>query len=89
MLLLGLCLGAAAYENRTHTAAVVVVANAVVRFGPLDESNVAFQLRDGSEITVTDQKGVGPDNARQVWYQIRDATGRHGWLKSNQVQVVP
>lgn len=89
VLLLGLCLGAAAYENRTATAAVVVVTNAVVRLGPLDESNVAFQLRDGSEITVTGEKPVGPENTRQLWYQIQDATGRSGWLKADQVQLVP
>lgn len=89
MILLGVCLGAAAYENRAETGAVVVVTNAVVRFGPLDESNVAFQLRDGSEINVTEEKPVGPENARQLWYQIEDPAGRSGWLKADQVQLVP
>lgn len=88
MILLGVCLGAAAYENRAQTGAVVVVTNAVVRFGPLDESNVAFQLQDGSEITVTGEKPVGPESARQVWYQVQDPAGRSGWLKADQVKVV-
>jgi tetratricopeptide (TPR) repeat protein len=89
MVLLGFCLGAAAYENQAEKAAVVVAPNAVVRFGPLDESNVSFQLRDGSEVTVNGEKRVGTDKAGQVWYLVQDSTGRSGWAKADQLQLVP
>jgi len=61
----------------------VVVANeAVVRYGPFDESQSAFTLRNGAETTVLDRK----DN----WLQVQDGAKRIGWLRSNQVApVVP
>jgi tetratricopeptide (TPR) repeat protein len=54
--LLGICLALTWYDYTHTTAAVVVVAEAVVRRGPLDESQSFYTLRDGSEITVLDRK---------------------------------
>lgn len=88
MALLGFCLAAAAYENQGEKAAVVVVSNAVVRFGPLDESNVAFQLRDGSEITIVDEKRVGAEKLDQTWYHVQDPASHDGWVKADQVRLV-
>jgi tetratricopeptide (TPR) repeat protein len=88
MALLGAALGSSAYELTSEREAVVVVTNAVVRFGPLEEASVAFQLRDGSEVAVTGEKDVADGTNRQGWYQIEDAGRRSGWLKADQVDLV-
>lgn len=74
----------AAYRAPTMSA-VVVSPNAVVRYGPLDESQVFYQLRDGSELTVLDEKRSGE---HQIWLQVRDASRRVGWLKQQEVVVI-
>jgi len=62
--------------------AVVVSKEAVVRLGPFAESQSAFVLRDGAEIKISDVK--------MDWLQIRDAAGRTGWLRQeNVVPLVP
>lgn len=71
------CLAGAAYVRFAEKPAVVVVREAVVRYGPLDESQTAFQLPDGSEVVVLD--------AKDDWLQVRDTSKRVGWLKRNQV----
>jgi tetratricopeptide (TPR) repeat protein len=89
MVLLAFCLAAAAYANQGERAAVIIVSNAVIRFGPLDESNVAFQLRDGSEITLVGEKRVAAEQLTQTWYHVQDAASHDGWVKADQVQLVP
>jgi tetratricopeptide (TPR) repeat protein len=84
-LLLGGCLAAAAQERARHDAGVVVAPQAVVRYGPLEESQVYYQLRDGSEVTVLDEKKL--DN-RQTWVQVRDPARRIGWLKRQEIVVL-
>ncbi|MCC6235874.1 MAG: hypothetical protein IT580_24775 [Verrucomicrobiales bacterium] len=59
---------------------VVVAPEIAVRFGPLDESPQAFQLRDGAEVRVRDVKGE--------WSQVTDAQGREGWTKTRGLQRV-
>ena len=61
-------------------AAVVAVQEAVVRRGPFDESQSAFTLRDGAELTVLDRK----DN----WLQVADTANRTGWISENQIAVM-
>jgi tetratricopeptide (TPR) repeat protein len=58
-------------------AAVVKVKEAVVRFGPLDDSQSAFTLQDGAEVIVSDTK--------DGWWQVRDGQGRTGWVKAEAV----
>ncbi len=60
--------------------AVVTARQATVRFGPLPDSQVAFQLNDGAELAVSDETGD--------WLQIRDPAGRSGWLKRDDVLVL-
>jgi tetratricopeptide (TPR) repeat protein len=81
-LLLCACLGAALYAQAGARSAVVVVPNAVVRRGPLEESQVFYQLRDGSEVTVLDEKRASD---KESWLQVRDESRRVGWLKRDQV----
>jgi len=62
-------------------SAVVVANEAAARLGPLDESQVAFTLRDGAEVEVL--------AARPGWMQIKDSRGRRGWVAENNVEQVP
>lgn len=61
--------------------AVVIVSEATVRFGPLEEAQAAFTLSDGAELVVTDRKGA--------WVEVRDATGRRGWMTRRNVALIP
>ncbi|MBI3416197.1 MAG: tetratricopeptide repeat protein [Verrucomicrobia bacterium] len=60
--------------------AVVIVSEAVVRRGPLEESQSYFHLRDGAELTVLDQK--------ENWLQVSDAANRIGWVRREQIELV-
>jgi SH3-like domain-containing protein len=61
--------------------AVVVIKQSAVRFGPLEDSQTAFQLSDGAEIEITDSTAA--------WLQLRDAGGRVGWVKRDDVTIIP
>ena len=69
-----------AAKKQLVKAAVVTAQEAVVRRGPFDESQSAFTLRDGAELTVTDQR----DN----WLQVVDTANRTGWIATNEVALV-
>ena len=84
-LALGSLLAAALYYEQSVNTAVVVVPNTVVRYGPLDESNVFYQLRDGSELQVLDKKTTAEN---QSWLMVQDAAHRTGWLKRQEVVVL-
>jgi hypothetical protein len=73
-------LGLKLHDYLATTSAVVVVSEATVRYGPLEESRSFYTLRDGAEVEVTDQQGQ--------WLQVRDASRRTGWLRSDQVIVL-
>ncbi len=79
-LLTGAGLLASLHDHRSGEA-VVVAREVTARFGPLDESQAAFQLRDGAEAQVLDAKGV--------WVQVRDAERRIGWVRLGEVIVLP
>ena len=83
VVLAGCVAGAASQQNRAE--AVVSVAEAIVRSGPLEEAKVLHQLRDGVELEVIDRKDLVVGEQKQSWVQVRDAAGRTGWLKSDQV----
>lgn len=70
-------LAAAHAEGRLAAQAVVAVAEAPVRPGPLAESKVVFSLRDGTEVEVLDAKGD--------WLQVRASQQRAGWLKRDAI----
>ena len=70
-----------AIRDQTITEAIVIAKEATARFGPLDESQAAFQLRDGAELTV-----IGSKN---LWIQVRDAEKRVGWVRRDAVELVP
>lgn len=78
--LLALCLGLEIRGQLTTRSAVVIADEAVARYGPLDESQSAFVLRDGAEVIILDVKGG--------WLQVGDARNRTGWMKQEQVARV-
>ena len=78
--LLGLWLTASLYVQLRGVPAVVVAKEAVVRYGPFEESQSSFTVKDGAELAILDQK----DN----WCQVRDSSGRIGWLRSKQAARV-
>ena len=81
-----LLLGCLLLANRAwsrQVQAVVVVPEAVVRYGPLEESKMFYQLTDGSEVWVLDElKGDTP------WVEIRARDGREGWVKREEVVML-
>lgn len=87
LLLIG-CLAAAANLQFNTTAAVVIVPDAILRSGPLEEAKVLRQLRDGVEVAVLDQKELSLGDQKQNWLQVRDGANPPGWLKSDQVIVL-
>jgi len=79
VVLLGACLGLA-LAQRTQKMAFVIVPDVTVRNGPLEESQSAFEAKDGAEFRVLDQK----DN----WLQVTDGNRWTGWLKRDAVRVL-
>ena len=76
---------AALYHRQKFDGAVVVVPNTVVRYGPLEDSKVFYQLRDGSELQVLDEKRTAEN---QSWLMVQDAARRTGWLKRQEVVIL-
>ena len=75
--LLSVCLAVAGYDRFQVKPAIVVASEAVVRYGPLDESNRYYTVRDGAELKILDAKGD--------WLEVIDRFGRIGWLRREQV----
>ncbi len=73
----GICLVAELNLDYFARTAVVVVGEAEIRNGPLDESAELFKVRDGAELEILDRK--------EGWLQVADAAQRSGWVKLNQV----
>ncbi|HTD68668.1 MAG TPA: tetratricopeptide repeat protein [Candidatus Limnocylindria bacterium] len=76
----GVALTAAVRDQFTSHEAVVTAREVTVRFGPLDESQPAFQLRDGAEVIVSAMKSD--------WLQVSDAEKRSGWMRRSEARVL-
>jgi tetratricopeptide (TPR) repeat protein len=72
---------AALQVDRFTQTAVVVASEAVVRQGPLDESQTAFTVHDGAELQVLDRK--------DEWLQVTTDPRRIGWVRRDQVILTP
>ena len=81
-------LGLVMYEQFRLKEAVVIATNAIVRYGPVEDSKVFYQLRDGSEVTVLDEKELNFGDKKQSWLQVEDATRRIGWVQRDQVMLL-
>ena len=75
--LLSVCLAVTGYDRFEVKSAIVVANEAIVRYGPLDESDRYYTVRDGAELTVLDAKGD--------WLEVIDRFRRTGWLRREQV----
>jgi tetratricopeptide (TPR) repeat protein len=76
---LAVCFGIVLNFNILAQSAIVVVGEAEVRNGPLDESPAIYKVRDGVELNVVDEK--------DGWLQVVDSADRAGWLRRDQVLV--
>jgi tetratricopeptide (TPR) repeat protein len=74
---LGCCLAADYSQTRLTRTAIVTARDAVVRHGPLDESQTAFTVHDGAELLVLDRK--------DDWLQVSIDPRRIGWVRRDQV----
>lgn len=70
------------------TIAVVVVADAAVRFTPLEESPVAFNAKEGMELVVLTRKESASGKNQSTWVEVRDAGSRSGWVRQDQLALI-
>ena len=68
-------------DRTSNRIAVVTASNTAVRFGPLEESQIAFNVRDGNELRVLSQK--------DRWLQVADPSNRTGWIPTNDIVRIP
>ena len=78
LLLLAIPLGLSIQDFYSSKVAIVTAREAVVRNGPLDESQIAFRASDGAELSVLDSK--------DDWLQVSDGR-RVGWVKRDAVLI--
>ena len=78
--LLGFCLLSAYRNDDLDSLAIIVAGEAEVRNGPLDESQPAYRVRDGVELTILDRK--------DGWLEVVDSAQRQGWVRQDQVLVM-
>jgi len=79
--LVNACLVLTLQVDRFTKGAIVVAPEAVVRQGPLDESQTAFTVHDGAELQVLDRK--------DEWLQVTTDPRRIGWVRRDQVLLMP
>lgn len=70
-----------AWSQHPALEAVVLDHETELRHGPLDEAPAVQPLSAGLELTVIDQKGA--------WIQVAGATRGIGWIKKDQVGLLP
>ena len=80
-LCLAACLGVAVDQRLIEKSSVVIVSEAVVRRGPLPESQSVLTVHDGTELLV-----LGSDGD---WLQVSDAARHIGWLAQKEVSILP
>ena len=76
----GVALAATIHDQRSSEA-IVTANEATARLGPLDESQAAFELRDGAELRVL--------RSKDQWVQVRDAERRVGWVRRDSILLLP
>ena len=76
--ILCVCLGTVLSAERGHVA-IVIVHDAVVRNGPLEESPTVFTVHDGAELAVLDRK--------DLWLQVSAGDRRSGWVEKGSVMI--
>lgn len=72
---------AGAAQVQTRRIAIITAEQASARFGPLEESQVAYTANDGAELLAGEIKGP--------WVQVQDRSGRLAWLPRDHVALFP
>ncbi|HUD45604.1 MAG TPA: BatD family protein [Candidatus Baltobacteraceae bacterium] len=75
------CLGLSIDQRLLEQSSIVIVPEAVVRRGPMDESQSAFTVHDGAELPVLARDGN--------WLQVIGASRQTGWLPQQDVALMP
>lgn len=75
------CLGLSIDQRLVEESSIVIVPEAVARRGPMDESQSAFTVHDGAELTVVARDGD--------WLQVSGASRQTGWLPQKDVALMP
>ncbi len=75
------CLGLSIDQRLLEESSIVIVPEAVARRGPMDESQSAFTVHDGAELTVVAHDGD--------WLQVGGASREMGWLPQKDVALMP
>lgn len=81
LIISGFCLGINAYDRVANRVAIVIVKESHAHQGPYDESPDKFPIRDGLEFLILDSNGE--------WIQVSDNSNRIGWVKTNEVIILP
>lgn len=81
VIVLGSGLGLALTEHSQSKIVVVVHPDVTVRSGPFSGSQEMFTAQDGAELQILDHK--------DDWLQVTDGANHIGWLKREQVVVMP
>jgi uncharacterized protein YgiM (DUF1202 family) len=68
-------------QRLVEQSSIVIVPEAVARRGPMDESQSAFTVHDGAELTVQGRDGD--------WLQVTSAARQVGWLPQKDVALIP
>jgi uncharacterized protein YgiM (DUF1202 family) len=68
-------------ERATDRKVVVIAPSSVVRFGPLEESQVSFNVRDGVVLQLIGKK--------DKWIQVADTSNRSGWILEDETLRLP
>jgi tetratricopeptide (TPR) repeat protein len=76
-----ICLGLSIDQRLLEKTSIVIVPEAVVRRGPVEESQSAFTAHDGAEMMVLGRDGD--------WLQVSDAARHIGWLQQKDVAQIP
>jgi tetratricopeptide (TPR) repeat protein len=72
------CLLALGCAEAKEQIVTVIVKQGLVHLGPLQESQAAFNVADGTELRV--------EARRDEWLQVSDRSNRTGWIDSSQVR---
>ena len=59
----------------------IAIKEGAVHYGPFEESEIHFAVRDGTELTVLD--------AREGWLQVEDSSHGSGWIDRSLVLIYP
>jgi len=80
LLLSGAGLARVAWDRFQTEPVVIVVPEATVRLGPLEESQASYQAKNGLEMLVLDHQGD--------WVKVEDYAQRPGWVRKTDIEPV-